>query len=360
MSISEHHILQQYYQMVNHTNIVSKTDIYGIITFVNQKFIDISGYTEEELLGNPHNMIRDPNVDSSIFKNMWETIQSKQIWQGTIQNLKKDGSLYIVDSSIFPILDDAGEIKEYIAIRHDITEATTLHNKVQSLYTYITDQENYAREKLESGIVNDLSKKECKILYAPSDILSGDFYSLYKREDGSTFIYLMDGQGHGVTPALTVFSISSLMNSFIHKIDTLEQLLEELYPIVKNFLGEIEQLSYTMIMISPDKKSISYASAGMYPFLVKKDDEIIRFKANNTPFMEFSQVPNVKHTSLDSWDSLIAYSDGITEHDTDILKPYTPENIIQEPALLKEVEKICLENKFEDDITVVYLSNEEV
>ena len=350
-------ILHQYFDIVDATNIVSKADIHGVITYANSKFLEISGYREDELLGKHHNILRDPEMDSVLFKDMWSTIKSKNIWHGIITNLKKDGSKYTVKSSIFPILNEKKEIAEYIAIRHDITELLQLNAENEKLHNYQIEQEHIAREKLESGIINDMSKGECRVLYYPSDILSGDFYSIYKRDDGSVFIYIMDGQGHGVSPALTVFAISSIMNKVIYDVNTLYELIEQLSPSIKNFLGEIEQLSYTMIMISPDKKKISYASAGMYPVLIKSGSEIIKIKANNTPFMNFSQTPDISTIEIGEWDSLIIYSDGLVEHENSEIDKFSPEKLITQESLIEKAIQEIQKHKFDDDVSLLYIKN---
>jgi len=357
IAITSNSIFNQYFDVVNSTNIVSKTDIDGVITYVNDKFIEISGYSEDELLGKAHNIIRDPKLDSNIFKELWSTIKSKQIWNGIITNQRKDGSRYTVNSSIFPILNEQKEITEYIAIRHDVTEILALNSQIEELHNYNVEQEHIAREKLEAGIINDMSKEECQVIYSPSDILSGDFYSIYKREDGSIFIYIMDGQGHGVSPALTVFAISSMMKQVVYDIQSLDELVNQLAPSIKNFLGEIEQLSYTMVMISSDKKKISYASAGMYPFLIKAGDDIIRAKANNTPFMNFSSTPHITYIDIGEWDSLLIYSDGLIEHEDREISHYSPQELITKPSLIQKAIEEVSNNKFDDDITMLYLNN---
>ena len=114
--------LDGYKLAIDETSIVSKTDKKGVITYVNQLFCDISGYSKEELLGYSHRKIKHPESKRAIFIDMWRTIQEKKVWKGVIKNRKKDGSHYIVDATILPILDSNGEIYEYVAVRHDITE----------------------------------------------------------------------------------------------------------------------------------------------------------------------------------------------------------------------------------------------
>ena len=348
-------VLNQYQNIVDATNVVSKSDLNGNITYINSKFIEISGYSREELIGKPHSILRDPDLESTIFKDLWATIKSKRTWKGVISNLRKDGSRYTVEASIFPILDSNEEVIEYISIRHDISDLINLHNQVSKLHNDRIEQEQLAKEKFESGIVNNMTQTECQVLYHPTDTLSGDFYSIYKREDGSIFMYLLDGQGHGISAALTVFAISSIMSQSIYEIETLEEIVEKLLPSVKFFLGDEEQLSYTMIMISSDKKRISYSCAGMYPFLIKKADEVLRVQSNNTPFMNFSPTPEVKELTIDSMNSILIYSDGIIEHKNENILDYLPKKLILKPSLILNAFKEISSYKFDDDVTLVHL-----
>ena len=121
-NISDLHLLNEYKRAVDVSNIVSKADPKGVITYVNDRFCEISGYRRDELVGQPHNIIRHPDMPASVFENLWTTIQAKKIWHGIVKNRAKDGHAYYVDSTIVPILDDANTIVEYIAIRKDVTE----------------------------------------------------------------------------------------------------------------------------------------------------------------------------------------------------------------------------------------------
>jgi PAS domain S-box-containing protein len=116
-------ILQQYKNLIDDNIIVSKADTKGIITFVNDKFCEISGYAREELLGQPHSIVRHEDMESSVFATMWDTIKNqKKTWLGQVKNKRKDGSAYYVDAIVSPILNQYGEIIEYIALRYDVSE----------------------------------------------------------------------------------------------------------------------------------------------------------------------------------------------------------------------------------------------
>ena len=114
--------LQQFFDALNESAIVSKTDPKGVITYVNTKFCDVSGYSKEELIGQSHNIIRHPDMPREVFKELWKTLQNKKVFKATIKNRTKDNGFYFVDTSIMPILDLDGTIEEYLGVRYDVTE----------------------------------------------------------------------------------------------------------------------------------------------------------------------------------------------------------------------------------------------
>ncbi|MFA5235172.1 MAG: EAL domain-containing protein [Sulfurimonas sp.] len=116
-------LLQQYKSVVDESAIVSKTDKNGILTYVNEKFCEINGYTESELLGKTHSIVNHPDMPKEVFTDLWHTVKDlKQPWIGEIKNLKKDGTFYWAKTFIKPILDANKEVVEYIAMRTDITQ----------------------------------------------------------------------------------------------------------------------------------------------------------------------------------------------------------------------------------------------
>jgi len=124
-------MIQQYKEAIEKSNIVSKTDVYGIITFVNDEFCKISGYTREELIGKNHNIVRYPSVPASSFKLLWDTIKAKKTYKSTVKNRKKDGTVFYVNTTVIPILDKNGEIEEFIAIRYDVTKEVFLKKELE-------------------------------------------------------------------------------------------------------------------------------------------------------------------------------------------------------------------------------------
>jgi PAS domain S-box-containing protein len=113
---------EQYKMVIEESMIVSRTDTEGIITYVNPLFLAKSGYTEEELLGKSHNAVRHPDTDTLLFKRMWHALKRGRKWQGMLKNRTKNGESYFVQNVICPILDENGNILEYLGLSEDVTE----------------------------------------------------------------------------------------------------------------------------------------------------------------------------------------------------------------------------------------------
>ena len=126
----------RYQEAIENSNIVSKTDINGVITFVNDEFCEIFEYSKDELLGSSHNIVRHPDVPKSSFKQLWDTILNKKPYKATVKNLSKNGRTVYLNTTITPILNDNNDIEEFIAIRYDITKEVKLKKIQKKLKRY--------------------------------------------------------------------------------------------------------------------------------------------------------------------------------------------------------------------------------
>lgn len=103
------------------TIIVSQTDEKGIIIFANDDFCKIAGFSLEELVGKPHNIVRHPDMPSWAFEDIWKTIQSGNMWKGIVKNRTKNGGYYWVNATAFPSKNPDGSIR-YFSVRVKPTE----------------------------------------------------------------------------------------------------------------------------------------------------------------------------------------------------------------------------------------------
>lgn len=125
--------------------IVAVTDDRGVITYVNDMFCEVSGYTREELCGKTHRLIKSGYHSEVFWEEMWRTIAAGETWQGEICNRKKNGQLYWVQTTIKPFAEEAGKIAGYIAIRTEISQQKEVEYKLRSSRQQIMEASRIAR-----------------------------------------------------------------------------------------------------------------------------------------------------------------------------------------------------------------------
>ena len=132
---------ETYLDIINKVAIVSKTDMHGDITYVNDIFCDISGYTREELIDTNQRIVRHQDMPTKLFDTLWEDLRAGKVWHGKLKNKAKDGTAYYVDASIFPIYDADEAVSGWMAVRFLITQAEEekqkfYKNVVSNIKTY--------------------------------------------------------------------------------------------------------------------------------------------------------------------------------------------------------------------------------
>lgn len=175
--------VQQFVDALNESAIVSKTDLRGRITYVNDKFCEASGYKRDELMGKAHNIVRHPDMPSEVFKKLWDTIKDKKVFKATIKNRTKNGEAYYVDSTVLPLVDINGKTYEYLAVRYEVTELIQSRDKAivaeKAKDEFLSNMSHELRTPLNSihgfsGILQRKIKDEKSSSYIKNIIDSSD------------------------------------------------------------------------------------------------------------------------------------------------------------------------------------------
>ena len=232
-------LLQEYKKAVDASAIVSKTNPEGIITYVNDAFCEISGYSRDELIGKPHNIVRHPDIPKELFKKLWETIQNKKTYKSIIKSKSKNNQTYFVANTIVPILNKKNEIIEYLSLKYDITELVDAREKAlqaqQTKGLFLANMSHEIRTPLNSiiGFSNILcesnlafkDKEHAKIISKSAKsllVLINDVLDISKIESGKLVLEEKSFSLLNLTEdVVELFSISSIEKNlkFLYTVD---------------------------------------------------------------------------------------------------------------------------------------------
>jgi PAS domain S-box-containing protein len=141
------------YPLTDETLIVSKTDLKGRITYFNDEFVKVSGFSEQELMGKPHNIVRHPDMPPEAFANLWETLKAGKPWAGAVKNRRKNGDFYWVLASATPIWE-GGKVVGYMSIRTKLP--SDQREEAEQVYAAIREKKAQAY-RLEAGVIRKRS-----------------------------------------------------------------------------------------------------------------------------------------------------------------------------------------------------------
>lgn len=180
--IHQEKLLNEYLNMIDDYVITSTTDLDGVITSVSKAFCNICGYTKDELVGKKHSLIKNKENDVLIYKDLWETIISDEIWQGELRNKNKDGSFYWASIKISPIYDYFGKKRGYQSLIEDITSKKHLEEiSIKDGLTNVYNRRFF--NEMFPKIINGAKRKNEILNFLMIDI---DFFKKYNDSYGHT------------------------------------------------------------------------------------------------------------------------------------------------------------------------------
>ena len=219
--------LQTLTSLLDQYVISSKTDKKGIITYASKAFIEISGYSKDELIGKPHNIVRHPDMHKDAFKDMWKVIKSGNTWRGEVKNLQKNGGYYWVDAIITADYDDFNNIIGYSAIRLDITAQKAA--QFLASFDFLTALPNRAKyEEIAEHAIKVAKRDNTKL-----GILFIDF---------DKFKHINDTLGHNIGDEMLKI-VSNKMSNALREVDTLARIGGDEFVILLESLTDIKNIS---------------------------------------------------------------------------------------------------------------------
>ncbi|MCK4440412.1 MAG: EAL domain-containing protein [Sulfurovaceae bacterium] len=242
-------LLEQYKDMIDEGTIISKTDPKGLITYVNDAFCNISGHDRHELIGKNHNIIRAQDIPKETFRVLWDTIKNKkEAWEGIIKNRTKDNGLYYVKSTIKPILNEKGEIEEYIALRTLITDI--IHPKKQLLdFLKLSNESIIILIKIEhfDYIQSSLGEEETKEI---EKRFAQEIFKAQKNEKIFHKVYILENGEF----------------AFAKKVEDCKKTIPETIECIKNFKKNINSNKIHIKSINYDLSVVISFAYGKYAF----------------------------------------------------------------------------------------------
>ena len=255
--------------MINHINpdhlgaaidehaIVSLTDATGNILYANQKFADMSGYTQAELLGNNHRMLKSGIHPAEFYRQLWQTLLNKMTWHGDVCNRRKDGQFYWVHASIMPIIGGSGLPVSFLSIRTDITALKQAELSLQEanamLEQYRQGSEadlDVARELMEQMIENTSTQVEnVEVWVNPAATLSGDLVVTHNYCDERSYVLLADAMGHGLPAALSLIPITQTFSKMAKDGFTISAIIRAMNEAITEFLPVGRFVAVTLLSV---------------------------------------------------------------------------------------------------------------
>ena len=307
----QHQILNKVYDAAHNSIVI--TDLEGQIIFANHYFLNATGYTEDEVLGNFPSRIKGGVHSQEFYKDLWLTISGGNTWTGFFINKRKNDVFFYEEATITPIKDEEGRILQYLKIGKLVDREKLISHQLSSEIQDAKDLINYI---LPSNYQDHRLQFELK--FKAHNYLGGDYVSFFKTNQDTYAFALIDVMGHGATSSLVGLKMITLFEALI-EYESLQTTIDALNNAVVHLNRDnndiTRYLTGIFILFDPKDQSMTYINAG-HPdlYLINRDDTIDNIPSNNL-ILGVAKDYHFRYEMLSykNLASLFYYSDGLTE-----------------------------------------------
>lgn len=235
--------LSSHFKSVHPVPIIAATDLQGNITYVNEEFLNISGYTRDEIIGQNIRILRAGDLPQGVYQGLWQTITNGKPWKGELWNRTKNYEDYWVSIFISPILDSNDKPVSYWSVAFDITERVKYQKEMERQKNDMLDSIKYAK-RIQKTILPEKKALDALfedhfVTHKPKDHVSGDFYWFNKTVE-KTFLAVVDCTGHGVPGAFMSIIGYTILNQIVSQkgIHVPSLILAELHKQIRTLLKQ--------------------------------------------------------------------------------------------------------------------------
>ena len=300
--------------------IVSVTDLRGTIVYANRKFSDVSGYSNAELVGRNHRILKSGLHDASFYRDLWATISSGEVWHGEIANRRKDGEIYWVTSTIVPVLDANSKPSQYIAIRTDITgQKRAMEEAAQARERELSLGFQIQQTLLVGELPARVGQASLAAYVEPSAGIDGDFYEFTKLDNAMFDLAVGDVMGKGIPAALIGAGVKQQLAKATPTTQTKpmepRDIVNRIHAQLYGSLVKVASfVTFAYFRFDLAAGSISFVDAGHTKAILAQISQTRLLEGENLPL---GILPDERYRQQTvKWqpgDVLLLYSDGLTE-----------------------------------------------
>jgi PAS domain S-box-containing protein len=290
------------------------TDTQGVIQYVNPAFESTTGYSRDEAVGKTPRILKSGLHDAEFYRQMWAQFSQGQPFKGMVINRKKTGELYWAQQTITSMRDESGHLTHFVSVSQDITELRKKQEQeFQLQLARDVQQRFYATAPTVSGFDIGASAH-------PADETGGDYFDFISMTDGSLLIAVADAKGHGFSSALVMAMTRAYVRCFAAMQLELDDILGRVNQMLLKDLEHGHFVTLFLARLTPDRKTLAYASAGHVPGFVFLETGGVKCTLDSTgpPLGLFAGSKFSLHTSirLEPGEVALFLTDGVTESTT--------------------------------------------